>query len=140
MGDCRKASSLREMVMRETQSKPTEVRAWPADGVERRPIERLRPSSDNTRVAPHGNVVTGLAACDLLPRAQITSAKHHVSLIPNSGTSVIAEMTDRVHYGLELYPDYFEVVVWQLFTARAGSYCPSDRSFGKPAGISDCVG
>ena len=101
-----------------TQSKPTQAGAWPAAGVERRPIERLRPSADNTRVAPHGNVVAGLAACDLLPRVQISSAKRHVSLIASSGTSVIAEMTDRVRYGLELYPDYFEVVVRQLFTAR----------------------
>ena len=122
-----------------TQSKPTQAGAWPAAGVERRPIERLRPSADNTRVAPHGNVVAGLAACDLLPRAQIISAKHHVSLIVSSGTRVIAEMTERVRYGLELYPDYFKVVV-RHSSPRAGSYCPSCRSFGEPAGISDCVG
>ena len=123
-----------------TQSKPTQARAWPAAGVERRPIERLRPSADNTRVAPHGNVVAGLAACDLLPRVQISSAKRHVSLIASSGTSVIAAMTDRVRYGLERNPAYFDVVVRQLFTARAGSYCASGRSFGEPAGISDPVG
>ena len=124
-----------------TQSKPTEARAWPAAGVEHRPIERLIPSADNTRVAPHGNVVAaGFAACELLPRAQIISAKRHVSLIASSGTSVIAAMTDRVRYGLERNPAYFDVVVRQLFTARAGSYCTSGRSFGEPAGISDPVG
>ena len=100
--------------MRETQSKPTKVRAWPADGVERRPIERLR-LSDHTRATRHGNVA---AASGVRLRAQIISAKHHFSLIVSSGTRVIAEMTERVRYGLELYPDYFKVVVRQLFTAR----------------------
>ena len=125
-----------------TQSKPTQARAWPAAGVERRPIERLRPSADNTRVAPHGNVVAGLAACDLLPRAQIISAKHHGRLIASSGTSVIAEMTERVRYGLELKPVYVDVA-WRrrpVFTGRAARYQASGQSFGEPAGISNRVG
>ena len=124
-----------------TQSKPTQARAWPAAGVERRPIARLRPSADNTRVAPHGAVVAGLAACGVSLRAQIISAKHHFSLIPSSVTSVIAEMTERPLWP-RAHPVYVDVVSRRspVFTGRAARYQASGQSLGEPAGISDPVG
>jgi len=114
--------SCQERMMLATQSKATEVRAWPVADVPRRPFERLRPS-DNTRATPHGNVVAGLAACDLLPGAQIISAKHHFSLIASSGTSVIAEMTDCARYASSLTP---LISTLSCVAARSSPVVPHD--------------
>ena len=106
-----------------------QTRPWPADRVERWPIEKRIPYANNPRIH---------SEADLDKVAASIQAIYDPFL--GSGTSLIAaEMTGRVCYGLEFDPAYVDVIVrrWQLFTGRAAVHQASGQSFDERADSQD---
>jgi DNA modification methylase len=140
------------------EASPT--RPWPADRVERWPIERLIPYVKNPRLHSEADV-DKIAASIGSPRREeswghgtqkpveamrrpIVNNSRPGELVYDpflgSGTSLIAaEMTGRLCYGLELCPTYVDVIVrrWQAFTGRTAIHQASGQPFDERAASQD---
>src|SRR5271165_2844129 len=111
-----------------------QTRPWPADRVERWPIEKLIPYANNPRInseADLDKVAASICKCGVT-MPPLVGGKAIYDPFLGSGTSLIAaEMTGRVCDGLELDPSYVDVTVrrWQLFTGRVAVHQASGQSF-----------